>query len=502
MRPQFLSLLLVLCALLASQAAPIDSRALSTASRKAATKPVKAAPKPVKAAPKPAKATPKPVKAASKPVKAAPKTPAKAAPKPGTAAPKPVPQPVKSVPKPVKLAPKPATGPPKSLPKAVKAAPKAAPKPVKVAPKPIKAAPKPLPKPVKVAPKAPVKTAPNPVKAAPKPVKATIKPVTKPIIKATPNVPVKAVPKPVTAAPKPVKAKPVAPQKILACPIRKNGSAVGLKPRGASEPDCDGSESTDDNAAEICDALSDQCDSCVGLDAPRCAFDVNDNKCIPASQANTASGPTLATSKKTCGTLLAAKQAALAQAALPPAVDENVKKAAEAAFEKVKGHIFQGTPNDATSGRHTLSSWKEENKDSKENKRDKTTGVIEFQTTQRRTSTLKTISLVASDTCVRGYQLSISTNGANKVAPIPAGGRGKAKGKGKGSNGSAQDTAKPPPLKIKPGFRKGIIVFNKFINQKVCLNVNSESCFPLGTGTVSGNVKKGEGCTGDDAVQD
>ncbi|KAJ7053704.1 hypothetical protein C8F01DRAFT_1235606 [Mycena amicta] len=153
MRFNSLSLLIVLCTLLGSLAAPIDSSSgeLSISSRKvkavAKPKPVKAVPKPkpatVKAAkvvPKPKPVTAKPAKAAPKPVKAAPKAPAKAAPK--------------AVPKPVKAAPKPASA---------KAAPK--PVPAKSVPKPVKAAPKP---PAKAAPKAPAKACPLPKKGSKK----------------------------------------------------------------------------------------------------------------------------------------------------------------------------------------------------------------------------------------------------------------------------------------------------------------------------------------------
>ncbi|KAJ6569127.1 hypothetical protein B0H19DRAFT_1065900 [Mycena capillaripes] len=433
MRTHFLSLLLVLCTLLASQAAPIDSRELSVRKVKAAPKPVKAAPKPV---PKPAKA----------PIKAAPK---------------PAPKPVKAAPKPV----------------------------------PVKAAPKPVPKPVKTAPK-PV---PVPVKAAPKPAKAAPKPV---------PVPVEAAPKPV---PVPVKAQPAAAPKAsskvaTACPIRK-GSKAGVKAREGSDPD-------DCSPEALCASLGDDCATCVG-GGLQCAFDVKGNKCVP----ETTTGLTLATDKKSCATLLAAEKAAA-----PPTVDERVTAAAQAAFSKsVQDHIFKGAAAKKNSGRHILSAWTKANPTSKENKRDTTTGVVEFEVSRckrdiaekvlkisQNGSDIKTVwnDVKAADgtfvytqdqiktLCLRGYELSILGNPSNaatlKAPAEPAASTSK-KGKGKA-------TPAPAALKITSGLNNGFVVHNPFINQNVCINVSSASCFPLGTGTASG--AEGSLCTGDAGVEE
>ncbi|KAJ6521203.1 hypothetical protein DFH09DRAFT_1426167 [Mycena vulgaris] len=190
----------------------------------------------------------------------------------------------------------------------------------RAAPKPVKAAPKPVP--VKAAPK-PV---PKPVKAAPKPVpvKAAPKPVPKPV-KAAPKPVPKPAPVPVKAVPKPVKAQPAAPPKTsqvatgAACPVRKKGSKAGVKALGA------------------------------GLN---CAFNVKGGKCVP----ETTTGLTLAKNKQQCDTLVAAEKSSA-----PPAVD------------------VEGTSSKKNSGRHMLTVWTTDNPTSKEKKRDKATGVVEFQ---------------------------------------------------------------------------------------------------------------------------
>ncbi|KAJ6568067.1 hypothetical protein DFH09DRAFT_1080973 [Mycena vulgaris] len=249
---------------------------------------------------------------------------------------------------------------------------RAAPKPVKATPKPVpvKAAPKPVPKPVKAAPKpVPVKAAPKPV---PKPVKAVPKPVPKPV-KAAPKPVPKPAPVPVKAVPKPVKAQPAAPPKTSQV---ATGAACPVRKKGSK--------------AGV-KALG------AGLN---CAFNVKGGKCVP----ETTTGLTLAKNKQQCDTLVAAE----------------------------KDHIFKGTSSKKNSGRHMLTVWTTDNPTSKEKKRDKVTGVVEFQ--------------------------------------------------------------------IIPGLNNGFVVHSQFINKNVCININSESCFPLGTGTASG--EEGDSCTGDDCVAD
>ncbi|KAF7364408.1 hypothetical protein MSAN_01101600 [Mycena sanguinolenta] len=402
MRANFFSLLLLLCTLLASQAAPIDSHELSVSSRKAAPKPV------------PTKAAPKPV-------------------------------PTKAAPKPVST--------------------KAAPKPVST-------------------------------KAASKPVttKAASKPVT-----------TKAAPKPVStkAAPKPVKTQPAAASKAskavttskgAACPVPPKGSKAGVKARVNSDTeDCDGT-----SPAELC-ASFDNCADCVTAGAAlQCAFDVKGGKCVP----KTTPGLTLATSQKTCDTLLAAQQASAASA-----VDPRVTAAAQAAFSiTIQDHIFKGTAAKKNSGRHILSAWKQANPKSAENKRNTATGIVEFQNG----GDIKTVwnDVQAADNtfvytqdnikalCLRGYELSILANPSNaatlKAPAQPAASTSK-KGKGKAP-------AAPAALKITSGLNNGFVVHNPFINQNVCINISSASCFPLGTGTASG--AEGSSCTGDADVED
>ena len=70
----------------------------------------------------------------------------------------------------------------------------------------------------------------------------------------------------------------------------------------------------------------------------------------------------------------------LRQASAPPAVDPRVSAAAQTAFSKpVQDHVFKGTPAKKNSGRHILSAWTKDNPKSAENKRDDTTGIVEFQ---------------------------------------------------------------------------------------------------------------------------
>jgi hypothetical protein len=54
-------------------------------------------------------------------------------------------------------------------------------------------------------------------------------------------------------------------------------------------------------------------------------------------------------------------------------------------------------------------------------------------------------------------------------------------------------------LKITSGLDNGFVVNNLFINQNVCIDISSASCFPLGAGTASG--AEGSACTGDTGVE-
>ncbi|KAJ6553917.1 hypothetical protein DFH09DRAFT_1494608 [Mycena vulgaris] len=467
----------------------------------------------------------------------------------------------KKVPKPIakKVAPKPVAKKvaPKPVAKKVKpVAKKVAPKPVakKVAAKPAakKVAAEPVTKPA--AKKAPV--------AAKKPTAVAKKPAAKPPVKAPAYKVVqnsfRVQKKPVAKAPakktgtvakppvskKPVKAapKPATAPKGAACPIRKKGSKAGVKARVDSDTECEGVSAADEvpsaadegpSAAELCGLIID-CATCVGSGELKCAFDVKDSKCVP----ETTTGLTLATDKKTCVTLLAAAQ----QAAAPPAEDEHVTAAiaaaATAAFSTtVQDHIFKGNGNKKNSGRHLLSVWTRDNPNSAENKRTNTgernqqsrlTGVVEFQVGGCKReiaekvlkisqngagpNDIKTVwnDYVAADgtfvyeqkqikeLCLQGYKLSVRANTSNKATlkalPQPAASTSK-KGKGK---------PKPTPalaaLRILPGLVNGIVVHNRFINQNVCINISSESCFPLGIGTESGI--EGSPCKGDGGVQD
>ncbi|KAJ6553910.1 hypothetical protein DFH09DRAFT_1166230 [Mycena vulgaris] len=191
-----------------------------------------------------------------------------------------------------------------------------------------------------------------------------------------------------------------------------------------------------------------------------------------------------------------------------------VTDAVKAAFTTaVQDHIFKGTKNKPSSGRHILSVWTHDNSNSVENKRDTTTGIVEFQNGVGRND-IKTVwnDVTAADgtfkynkeqieeLCERGYELSVRTNTKNAGTlkalqqPEPAVSTPK---KGKGKSKSTPALAK---LEIKSGLVNGIVVHNRFINQNVCINISSESCFPLGIGTASG--KEGDSCTGDSGVQD
>ncbi|KAJ7231905.1 hypothetical protein B0H12DRAFT_1077030 [Mycena haematopus] len=326
MRAQFLSLLLVFCTLLASQAAPIDSREFSVSARK------------VKAAAKPAKAPPPPVA-----------KPAKAVPPPGT--------PIRG--------------------KARGATP------------------------------AGNETRQSGAPPVAKPVTAPPPPVTKP-------------------------AKAYIQGQGLPC------SQAGVKARVNSDTeDCEGA-----SAAELC-ASFDDCATCVGAGL-QCAFDVKGGKCVP----ETTSGLTLATSKKTCDSLLAAEQ----QTSPGPCV---------------QGHSSQEKQRAA----HT----KRVDKGQPEKRRkqtDDTTGIVEFQNGDD----IKTVwnDVKAGSTfvytqdqiktlCLRGYEPVASTSK-------------KAKGKAPATSAA---------LKITSGLNNSFVVHNPFINQNVCINISSASCFPLGTGTTS-----------------
>ncbi|KAF8179719.1 hypothetical protein K438DRAFT_1938366 [Mycena galopus ATCC 62051] len=402
MRAHFLSLLLVLCTLLASQAAPIDSRDLFVSSRK-----VKAAPKPVKAAPKPA---PKPAEACGQAHQGSAEACGQAS--------------------------------------------------------------KPIAKPTKAAPKT-------------KPTKAASKPVAKPA-------------KTPAAAPKASKAATTS--KATACPLPTKGSKTGVKARVNS--DCDGT-----SPAELC-ASFDTCADCVTAGAAlQCAFDVKDGKCVP----KTTTGLTLATSQKTCTTLLAAQQIKVLR---HPVSGRRCASCRSTGYGCCRGRFQQKTSRTTyfralqpkkNSGRHILSAWTKANPKSAENKRNTATGIVEFQNG----ADIKTVwnDVNAGNTfvytqdqiktlCLRGYQLSILANPSNaatlKAPAQPAASTSK-KGKGKA-------TAAPAALKLTSGLNNGFVVHNPFINQNVCINISSASCFPPGTGTASG--AEGTSCTRDADVED
>ncbi|KAJ6537957.1 hypothetical protein B0H19DRAFT_1240577 [Mycena capillaripes] len=276
------------------------------------------------------------------------------------------------------------------------------------------------------------------VKTAPKPVKAP-KTVPKPV-KAAPK-PVKAAPKPV---PKPVKAKPAAAPKDskvattskgTACPIRKKGSKAGVKARdGSDTEDCEGA-----SPEELC-ASFDDCVTCVesgkGLG---CAFDVEGGKCIPDK-----TDLKLARDSNSCVTPPAPEKDPASEA-----VDKAVKDAATAAFSiKIQDHMFKGTDAKPRSGRHLLSIWTQKHPTSQENKRDRTTGIVEFPNGGPRD--FKTVWNDEPDTegtfvykiedikalCLRGYDQSIRVNPSNRGTLLalknpapPTSGKGKGKGK-------------------------------------------------------------------------
>jgi hypothetical protein len=98
--------------------------------------------------------------------------------------------------------------------------------------------------------------------------------------------------------------------------------------------------------------------------------------------------------------------------------------------------------------------------------------------------------------CLRGYELSILANPSNAaILKAPA---QPAASTSIGKKGKA--TAAPAALKITSGLDNGFVVHNPFINQNVCINISSASCFPLGTGTASG--AEGSSCTGHAGVAD
>ncbi|KAJ7051001.1 hypothetical protein C8F01DRAFT_1263484 [Mycena amicta] len=194
-----------------------------------------------------------------------------------------------------------------------------------------------------------------------------------------------------------------------------------------------------------------------------CAFDVKGDKCVT----ETTEGLTLATDKKSCTTLLAAEKAA---AASKPIIDARVTAAAEKAFSKtIQDHIFVGSASKKSSGRHILSAWTKANpaKSSPEQKRDKTTGVVEFKNGKD----IKTVwndvtgegaaagTFVYTEAqikalCLRGYEQSILKNPPN-VAILKA---------------PATEAAGKKKLEITKGLDKGFVVHNAAINKNVCIN--------------------------------
>jgi hypothetical protein len=68
------------------------------------------------------------------------------------------------------------------------------------------------------------------------------------------------------------------------------------------------------------------------------------------------------------------------QVTAPPAVDPRVTDAAKPAFsQSIRDHIFKGSKADKGSGRHILNVWKHDHDKVIENRRDKTTGIVEFK---------------------------------------------------------------------------------------------------------------------------
>ncbi|KAJ7459546.1 hypothetical protein B0H11DRAFT_2199110 [Mycena galericulata] len=267
--------------------------------------------------------------------------------------------------------------------------------------------------------------------------------------------------------------------------VLKKGGEAGVKARVDSDTeDCEG-----ESPEELCASLGDDCTTCVGATELHCAFDVKGHKCVP----ETTTGLTLATDKKTCGTLLAAEQVKVLRhpvsgrrsASCQSTQNPQVKAVAEAAFSStVQAHVFEGSATKPNSGRHILSVWTRAYPTSKENKWDKTTGVVEFQRRALKIfqngpgGKFKTVwnDLDADGTfvykkaqiielCLRGYELSILNNPSNaatlKALEQPA---ASSSGKGKGKP-KPKPTVPPASLKIMSGLDNGFVVYNSLIKQ-------------------------------------
>nr|GAT51924.1 predicted protein [Mycena chlorophos] len=284
--------------------------------------------------------------------------------------------------------------------------------------------------------------------------------------------------------------------KAASCPVKSKSSVKGRTTE--TTKDCD--ESANEVAAEVC-ASFEGCVQCVqtgGKQSPPCAFDGATQKCVVKS-----SGSSLITTTAGC-------TAATTSASEPSDAQKLITQAATKAFSSsVQSHIFVGSSTDKGSGRHILSVWTKDNKGrTTETKRNTKTGVVEFSLTG--SNKIKTVwnDVQSSDgtvvytqaqikaMCLRGYELSIEQNSANKAAlkslenPPPA-----ASGKKKGK---AVAPATASSLKIIGGTstaKNRLLVQNPVINKLVCLNIDEASCYPVGLGTSSG--KEGEQCTAD-----
>nr|GAT57175.1 predicted protein [Mycena chlorophos] len=352
-----------------------------------------------------------------------------------------------------------------------------APAPKKAVPKKVKPAKAPAKKPATKPAKAP--TAKKPAAApAKKPATAPAKKTTKSTAAKTAKAPAKA---PSKSSPAKSPAKASSP-KSCALPAKK----------GATKSKLTGRNDDDEFCAEFTEC---GCKGCIENTAGVCAFNTATNTCVSLNSPGPA---TLISNAAECPA--APATAPPAQAPAPAAnTDARVVAAAKKFFStSVQEHIFKGPKTPTTTGRHLKSVWTNDNPKSPLIDNNAQTGLSSFNFAEG-SSKIKTVfndqdgpvKYSESDVtalCLRAYELSI------EAAAKKSGALSNTAGK------SSQKTLTLSPRKTaKEGGKTllvGFVVHDPKINANICMAVNKDSCFPLGTTPVPDSTE-GQECTGE-----
>ncbi|KAF7305339.1 hypothetical protein HMN09_00785800 [Mycena chlorophos] len=362
-----------------------------------------------------------------------------------------------------------------------------APAPKKAVPKKVKPAKAPAKKPAAKPAKAPAAKKPAAAPAK-KPATAPAKKTTKSTAAKTPT---KAPPaKKPTSASKPAKA----PAKSSAAksPAKASSPKSCALPakKGATKSKLTGRNDDDEFCAEFTEC---GCKGCIDNTAGVCGFNTATNTCVSLNSPGPA---TLISNAEECPATPAT--APPAQAPAPAAnTDPRVVTAAKKFFSKsVQDHIFIGPKKPTTTGRHLKSVWLKDNSGSPLIDNNAQTGLSSFNFAEGN-SKIKTVfndqdgpvkysKADVSALCLRAYELSIEAAAKKSGALSNTAG----KSSQKTLTLSPRETTKEGGKTLLVGF----VVHDAKINANICMAVNEDSCFPLGTTPVP-NSTEGQKCT-------